>query len=52
MGLLTSDESLIDAALSEILALPIEERHLRDPERNVEDLLVNHHLAEVCDQSS
>ncbi|KAL5507335.1 SKI3 [Sanghuangporus vaninii] len=46
MGLLTSDEALIDAALSEILVLPLDERHTRDPERNVEDLLTNHYIAE------
>lgn len=48
MGLLTDDEALIDAALSEIMALPVDERHKRDPERDVENLLTNHYLAEVC----
>ena len=47
MGLLTDDEALIDAALSEILALPLEERHSRDPERDIENLLMNHYIAEV-----
>ena len=47
MGLLTDDEALIDAALSEILALSLDERHERDPERDVEKLLINHYLAEV-----
>ncbi|KAL5485002.1 SKI3 [Sanghuangporus weigelae] len=46
MGLLTSDEALIDAALSEILVLPLDERHARDPERDTENLLTNHYIAE------
>ena len=48
MGLLTDDEALIDAALSEILSLPLEERHSRDPERDIENLLMNHYIAEVA----
>ncbi|KAH8119473.1 TPR-like protein [Phellopilus nigrolimitatus] len=47
MGLLTGDEALIDAALSEILSLPLDERHRRDPERYAENLLTNHYLAEA-----
>ena len=47
MGLISNDEALIDAALSEILALPVEERHTRDPNGDVNDLLVKHHLANV-----
>ncbi|EJD03262.1 TPR-like protein [Fomitiporia mediterranea MF3/22] len=46
MGLLTGDEALIDAALSEILSLPLDERHRRDPGRDIENLLTNHYLAE------
>lgn len=47
MGLLTDDEDLIDAALSEIMSLSIDVRHARDPEGAVEDILANHFLAEV-----
>ena len=47
MGLLSDDETLIDAALSEIVGLPMEEQLRRDPGRDVESLLVNHYLAEV-----
>ncbi|KAI0700930.1 TPR-like protein [Cytidiella melzeri] len=46
MGILTADDSLIDAALSEILALPVCERHARDPGRDVTYLLVRHHLSQ------
>jgi hypothetical protein len=48
MGLLTDDEALIDAALSEIIGLPVEDQLRRDPGRDVESLLTNHYLAEVC----
>lgn len=47
MGILTDDESLIDAALSEILALPLERRHELDPLRDVDYLLIQHHLERV-----
>ena len=47
MGILTGDDSLVDAALSEILALPLDERLSRDPGREVTYLLVQHHLAQV-----
>ena len=47
MGILTDDDSLLDAALSEILGLPIHERHERDPERDVTYLLMQHHLGQV-----
>ncbi|GJE96722.1 TPR-like protein [Phanerochaete sordida] len=46
MGILTDDDSLIDAALSELLALPLEERQQRDPRRDVDYLLMQHHLAQ------
>ncbi len=52
MGILTEDDSLLDAALSEILALPIHERHERDPGREVAYLLVQHHLGQVRQPSS
>ncbi|OAX37205.1 superkiller protein 3 [Rhizopogon vinicolor AM-OR11-026] len=44
MGILTEDDGLIDAALSEILSLPIEQRHELDPGRDVTYLLVQHYL--------
>lgn len=47
MGILTADDGLVDAALSEILALPIEQKHRLDPERHVDYLLIQHHLAQV-----
>ncbi|TFY67241.1 hypothetical protein EVJ58_g1753 [Rhodofomes roseus] len=46
MGILTGDESLVDAALSEILALPLDQRLSRDPGRDVAYLLIQHHLAQ------
>lgn len=48
MGLLTDDEVLIDAALSEIVGLPVEEQLRRDPRHDVETLLTSHYLSEVC----
>jgi superkiller protein 3 len=48
MGILTNDDGLIDAALSEILALPIEQKDKLDPQRHVDYLLIQHHLAQVC----
>lgn len=47
MGVLTDDDNLVDAALSEILALPIELRHEMDPGRNVDYLLTQYHLGQV-----
>ena len=47
MGILTDDDSLIDAALSEILALPLERRHELDPLRGVDYFLIQHHLGQV-----
>ena len=47
MGLLTDDEALLDAALSEMLSLPAEEQHQRDPGRYVDMLLRNYSLAQV-----
>ncbi|KAK0232722.1 TPR-like protein [Armillaria fumosa] len=43
MGILTDDENLVDAALSEILALPREQRASMDPGKDVEYLLMKHH---------
>ncbi|KAJ3849717.1 superkiller protein 3 [Lentinula lateritia] len=46
MGILTDDESLIDAALSEILALPVDRKLELDPQRNVDYLLIQHYLGQ------
>ncbi|KAF8557962.1 superkiller protein 3 [Imleria badia] len=46
MGILTEDESLVDAALSEIQSLSIERRQQLDPRRDVTYLLVQHHLGQ------
>jgi superkiller protein 3 len=47
MGILTDDDGLIDAALSEILALPVNERYERDFSRDITYLLIQHHLSQV-----
>lgn len=44
MGILTEDEGLVDAALSEILSLPVDRRHEMDPDRDITHLLIQHHL--------
>ncbi|KAK7692825.1 hypothetical protein QCA50_004460 [Cerrena zonata] len=46
MGILTDDDGLIDAALSEILALTPDSRQERDPEGNVAYLMIQHHLGQ------
>ncbi|KIJ67566.1 hypothetical protein HYDPIDRAFT_174010 [Hydnomerulius pinastri MD-312] len=46
MGILTEDDGLVDAALSEIQSLPIERRQELDPRRDVTYLLVQHHLGQ------
>ena len=47
MGILTEDESLVDAALSEILSLPLDQRRGRDPRRDVSYLLAQQSLEQV-----
>lgn len=47
MGILTNDDGLVDAALSEILTLPIDRKHKLDPLRHVDYLLMQNHLAQV-----
>lgn len=46
MGILTEDESLVDATLTEILALPVDRRLQLDPQHDVQHLLVNHYLGQ------
>jgi superkiller protein 3 len=47
MGILTDDDSLIDAALSELISLPLDLRHRRDPRRDFSYILRQHHLSQV-----
>ena len=47
MLILTDDDNLVDAALSDILSLPLDQRHSRDPLRDVTDLLIQHSLRQV-----
>lgn len=46
MGILTCDDSLVEAALAEILSLPVEERSKMDPQRDADYLLVQHYLGQ------
>lgn len=47
MGILTDDDGLVDAALSEVMALPIDQKHKLDPQRDVDYLLIQHSLSQV-----
>ena len=47
MGILTDDGGLVDAALSEMLSLPLDQRVAMDPHHDVNGLLVKHHLGQV-----
>ena len=49
MGILTNDDGLVDAALSEMLSLPLDQRVAMDPHHDVDGLLVKHHLGQVSD---
>lgn len=46
-GMLNLDDDLLDAALSEIRAMPIDEQRTLDPEGTVDHLLTHHHLGQV-----
>jgi len=52
MGILTDDDGLIDAALSELKSLPLDLRHRRDPRRDFSYILKQHHLGQVRDLAS
>ena len=52
MGILTDDDGLIDAALSELKSLPLDLRHRRDPQRDYSYILKQHHLGQVSDRFS
>jgi len=47
MGILTGDANLVDAALSEVMNLPLDRRQELDTYREVDYLLVHHHLSLV-----
>ena len=47
MGILTDDDGLIDAALSELKSLPLDLRHKRDPRRDFSYILKQHYLGQV-----
>jgi hypothetical protein len=47
MGILTDDDGLVDAALSEVMALPIDQKHKLDLQRDVDYLLIQHGLSQV-----
>lgn len=47
MGILTDDDGLVDAALSEVMALPIDQKHKLDSQRDVDYLLIQHGLSQV-----
>ncbi|KAI0027005.1 TPR-like protein [Vararia minispora EC-137] len=44
MGILTEDDNLVDAALSEVLGLPLDRRNVRDQCRDVTYLLIQQYL--------
>ncbi|KAF9497222.1 TPR-like protein [Pleurotus eryngii] len=46
MGILTEDESLIDAAISEIINLPLDKRQLLDPRGHINYLLIQNQLGQ------
>ena len=52
MGILTEDDNLVDAALSEILALPLDRRRVRDQRRDVTYLLIQQKLEQVSSLAS
>lgn len=47
MGILTEDESLIDAAISEIINLPLDKRQRLDPRGDINYLLIQNQLGQV-----
>ncbi|KAF6760007.1 superkiller protein 3 SKI3 [Ephemerocybe angulata] len=46
LGILTKDEGLVDAAVSEIVSLPPDERVALDHDGNVDYLLIQYHLSQ------
>ena len=51
MGILTGDDSLVDAALSEVLSLSLPERLEKDPDGEVDYLLSRHYISQVGPQA-
>ncbi|KAJ6607768.1 superkiller protein 3 SKI3 [Mycena sp. CBHHK59/15] len=47
MGILTDDDGLVDAALADLLALPLDRRLQLDPRRDVNYLLIQHHIGQA-----
>ncbi|KAJ7502768.1 TPR-like protein [Mycena galericulata] len=47
MGILTDDDGLVDAALADLLALPLDRRLQLDPRRDVNYLLTKHHIGQA-----
>lgn len=47
MGILSNDENLIDAALSELLDMPAEQRRELDPSNDVDYLLIYYNFGKV-----
>ena len=47
MGILTDDDGLVDAALSEVMALPIDQKQKLNSQRDVDYLLIQHGLSQV-----
>lgn len=52
MGILSDDDNLIDAALSELLDMPAEQRQELDPSNDVDYLLVHYNLGKVSFQQA
>ncbi|KAJ7124904.1 superkiller protein 3 [Mycena epipterygia] len=46
MGILTDDDGLVDAALADLLSLPLDRRLELDPQRDVNYLLTKHHIGQ------
>jgi superkiller protein 3 len=47
MGILSNDENLIDAALSELLDMPAKQRRELDPSNDVDYLLIYYNFGKV-----
>jgi hypothetical protein len=48
MGMLTDDDSLVEAAVSELLGQAVEDKLQLDPEGQVTYLMTQHSLVQVC----
>jgi hypothetical protein len=47
MGILTDDDGLVEAAVGDLLALPLDRRLELDPQRHINYLLTKHHIGQV-----